>query len=238
MGALSAVAALLYDGPWVAERHAVVRDLLARQPLALDATVRRVIERALGLSATDAFEGLYRLQALKAVAAELWRDIDLLMLPTAPTHPTFAEVDADPVGVNSRLGTYTNFVNLLGWCALAVPAGMTGAGLPFGVTFVAPGNLDAALAAFGLAWCDEPVSAVNSPGAWPATAAAPHPADAIAARIGLPLADAHRPGVRRYFDLAAGMSDQVMGLPLGIEDEPAETFVPIGPAVHAAGEVR
>ncbi|MGY0193793.1 allophanate hydrolase [Leptothrix sp. BB-4] len=238
MAPLAAVAALLYDGPWVAERHAVVRELLASQPQAFDPTVRRVIERALTLSATDAFEGLYRLQALKLEAARLWPDVDLLMLPTAPTHPTFTEVDADPVGVNSRLGTYTNFVNLLGWCALALPAGKTASGLPFGVTFVAPGGFDAALAAFGLAWCDEPTTAVDLPGAWPATAAAPHPADAIAARIGLPLADAHRPGVRRYFDLAAGMADQVMGLPLGIEDEPAETFVPIGPVGHAAGDVR
>ncbi|RZS52364.1 allophanate hydrolase [Sphaerotilus mobilis] len=235
MAPLAAVAALLYDGPWVAERHAVVRELLARQPLAFDATVRRVIERALTLSATDAFEGLYRLQALKAVAAELWQGVDLLMLPTAPTHPTFAEVDADPIGVNTRLGTYTNFVNLLGWCALALPAGTTGAGLPFGVTFVAPGGLDAALARVGLAWCGE---AEPDPQDWPASASPPHPADAIAARIGLPLAEAHRPGVRRYFDLAAGMADLVMGLPLAIGDEPAETFVPIGPVSMVSGEDR
>ena len=235
MAPLTAVAALLYDGPWVAERHAVVRELLARQPEAFDPSVRRVIERALGLSATDAFEGFYRLQTLRQEAERLWPQVDLLMLPTAPTHPTFAQVDADPLGVNSRLGTYTNFVNLLGWCALALPAGRTGIGLPFGVTVVAPGGLDAALAGFGLAWCDESAAPAER---WPAVATPPHPADAIAARIGLPLADAHRPGVRHYFDLAAGMAEQVMGLPLGIEDEPAETFVPIGPDALAAGESR
>ncbi|MDP4302641.1 allophanate hydrolase [Leptothrix discophora] len=235
MAPLAAVAALLYDGPWVAERHAVVRELLATQPGAFDPTVRRVIERALPLRATDAFDGLYRLQERQAAAADLWQQVDLLMLPTAPTHPTFAEVDADPVGVNSRLGAYTNFVNLLGWCALALPAGSTGAGLPFGVTFVAPGRHDAALARFGLAWCGE---AEPSAGAWPAALSPPHPADAIAARIGLPLAEAHRPGVRRYFDLAAGMADRVMGLPLGLDDEPAGSFVPIGPDEQVAGEHR
>jgi allophanate hydrolase len=146
-GPLHAVAALLYDGPWVAERHSVVQDLLAQQPQALDPTVRRVIERAAGLSATDAFRALYRLQGLRSSLAALWQGLDLLLVPTAPTHPTFAEVDADPIGVNSRLGTYTNFVNLLGWCALALPAGRTAGGLPFGVTAIAPGNSDAALAA-------------------------------------------------------------------------------------------
>jgi allophanate hydrolase len=152
---LQAVAALLYDGPWVAERHAVVRELLARQPEALDPTVRRVIERALGFSATDAFDAQYRLQALKTTLQRLWQDIDVLLVPTAPGHPRFAELDADPVGVNSRLGLYTNFVNLLGWCALALPAGRTAAGLPFGVTFIAPGGFDAALAELGRAWLGE-----------------------------------------------------------------------------------
>ena len=142
---LFAVAALLYDGPWVAERHAVVQVLLAASPEAFDPSVRRVIERALGVSATAAFEGQYQLQAARAQQAALWQQVDLLMVPTAPTHPTFAEVDADPIGVNSRLGTYTNFVNLLGWCALALPVARTARGLPFGVTGIAPGGRDAAL---------------------------------------------------------------------------------------------
>jgi allophanate hydrolase len=86
------------------------------------------------------------------------------MVPTAPNHPTFAQLDADPVGANAALGLYTNFVNLLGWCALAVPAGTTATGLPFGVTFIAPGNADAALAHVGAAWCGEsPAAALRSP---------------------------------------------------------------------------
>jgi len=149
---LHAVAALLYDGPWVAERHAVVRELFESRPEAIDATVRRVIARALDFSATDAFEGQYRLRSMQAALAKLWNDVDVLLVPTAPGHPTFAEVDADPLGVNTRLGTYTNFVNLLGWCALALPAGRTESGLPFGVTLIGPGGFDAALADVGRRW--------------------------------------------------------------------------------------
>ena len=151
-GPLHAVADLLYSGPWVAERHAVVQALLDAQPDAFDPTVREVIAGARGHSATDTFRAQYRLKAAQRDAALLWRDVDLLMVPTAPGHPRHAEVDADPIGVNSRLGTYTNFVNLLGWCALALPAGFTHGGLPFGVTFIAPGAADAALVRFGRTW--------------------------------------------------------------------------------------
>jgi allophanate hydrolase len=149
---LLAVARLLYGGPWVAERHAVVQALMSRDPTAIDATVRRVIEVATGFSATDAFRAQYRLREAQRDTAALWQQVDLLMVPTAPTHPTHADVDADPLGANARLGTYTNFVNLLGWCALALPASFTERGLPFGVTFIAPGAADAALARFGQSW--------------------------------------------------------------------------------------
>ena len=159
------VAALLYEGPWVAERHAVVQKLLAAQPEALDPAVRQVIARAADLSATETFEAMYRLRALQARLRTLWNDIDLLMVPTAPGHPTFEEVQADPLGVNARLGTYTNFVNLLGWCALALPAGRTALGLPFGITFIAAANCDAALLAFAGRWRKEEPAA----GPWPAT---------------------------------------------------------------------
>jgi len=146
------VATLLYEGPWVAERHSTVQQLLATRPEALDPTVRRVIARAVDLSATQTFEAMYRLRALQAQLRSLWQQVDVLMVPTAPGHPRFAEVDADPVGVNARLGTYTNFVNLLGWCALALPEGRTSAGLPFGLTFIAPGGADAALLDMARRW--------------------------------------------------------------------------------------
>ena len=147
-----AVARLLYDGPWVAERHSVVRDLLRTQPDAIDPTVRRVIARAAEFDATAAFEARYRLAELARATEAVWQGIDVLLVPTAPTHPTLAAVAAEPVLRNSELGRYTNFVNLLGLAALAVPAGETLAGLPFGVTWIAPGGSDAALAALGTCW--------------------------------------------------------------------------------------
>ena len=120
---LHAIGEQLYGGPWVAERHAVIETLLARRPEAIEDTVRSVIERARGMTATDAFRGLYGLRHAQRETQAIWDGVDMLMLPSAPGHPRHAEVDADPVGVNNRLGLYTSFVNLLGWCALAVPAG-------------------------------------------------------------------------------------------------------------------
>ena len=149
---LHAVADLLYDGPWVAERHAVVEALLDSDPAAFDPVVRAVIDAARGFSATDAFRGLYRLREARRDTASIWTGCDLLMVPTAPGHPRHAEVDAEPLRCNAQLGTYTNFVNLLGWCALALPAGQAAHGLPFGVTFIAPAASDAALARFGVEW--------------------------------------------------------------------------------------
>jgi allophanate hydrolase len=152
MAPLNAVAALLYDGPWVAERLAAVEPWLQHTPEALDPTVRRIIERGQGLSAVDTFRAQYELAARRRDAAALWQSVDLLMVPTAPGHPSLDELRADPVGANARLGTYTNFVNLLGWCACALPSGVTPAGLPFGVTFIAEGGADAAVLRFARGW--------------------------------------------------------------------------------------
>ena len=180
---LFAVAALLYEGPWVAERHSVVRELLATQPEAFDPAVRQVISRASGFSATDTFEAQYKLRRMQRELRSLWQHVDLLMVPTAPGHPRFDEVDADPLGANARLGLYTNFVNLLGWCALALPAGTTAAKLPFGVTFIAPGAHDAALAGFGRRWMDA------------GPAALPQPAPATAPTLPIAVVGAHLSGL-------------------------------------------
>ena len=167
-GPLAEVAALLYEGPWVAERHLVAGALLAADPAAVDPVVARVIGRARTFSADDAFAAQYRLRELAGRAASLWSHCDLLLVPSAPRHPTFAEVAADPVGVNAELGSFTNFVNLLGWCALALPAGHTTSGLPFGVTLIGRGSLDAALARAGCDWLGEPQPAASVP--WPRSA--------------------------------------------------------------------
>ncbi len=149
---LHTVADFLYSGPWVAERLAVVEGLLERDPSALDPVVRQVIEGARAFTAVDAFRGQYALAGARRDVARLWDQVDILMVPTAPGHPRHAEVDADPLRSNAQLGLYTNFVNLLGWCALALPAGFAPTGLPFGVTFIGAAGTDAALARFGMAW--------------------------------------------------------------------------------------
>lgn len=143
-------ARLLYDGPWVAERWLAVRELLSREPEAILPITRRVIERATGFSAADAFSASYRLQALRREAEAAAAGLDVIVTPTAPTVYTLAEIEAEPVDANSRLGTYTNFVNLFDLCALAVPAGFRSDGLPFGVTLLAPAFHDEALAALGI----------------------------------------------------------------------------------------
>lgn len=152
MNALDEVARLLYDGPWVAERQAVVQALIESRPEAMDPTVRKVIEGARKHDAVAAFRARYALEALRLQVALMWREIDVLMVPSVPTCPTRAAVAADPVMRNNELGRYTNFVNLLGLAALAMPSGFTAGGLPFGVTFIAPGGSDAALVGLGARW--------------------------------------------------------------------------------------
>lgn len=150
---LYAVGERLYQGPWVAERLTVVEPLLRTAPEALDPIVRSVISGAHQFSAADAFRSGYELAAARqTLNQQIWAHCDVLLVPTAPEHPTFAEVAADPIGCNSRLGRYTSFVNLLGWCAVSIPAGFTARGTPFGVTLIAPAGRDATLVEIADAW--------------------------------------------------------------------------------------
>lgn len=136
------VADLLYQGPWVAERHLTAGALIDDDPSAVLPEIRQIIGNARRFDARDAFAAQYRLRELQRQSRTLWEQIDALLLPTAPTHYRIAEVLADPIALNSRLGHYTNFVNLLDLAAVAVPAGFTAAGLPFGVTLIAPAHED------------------------------------------------------------------------------------------------
>lgn len=142
----SEAAALLYDGPWVAERLEVTAALIANTPQALDATVRGVIEQGLRYSAADTHVARTRLAALQKIAEANWDKLDVIALPTAPTHYRVDEVLANPVRLNSHLGTYTNFANLLDLAAIAVPTSMRPDGLPFGISLFGPAWTDAALA--------------------------------------------------------------------------------------------
>jgi allophanate hydrolase len=142
-------ARLLYEGPWVAERYLVIRDLLASQPEAIHPVTREITIAGQRLSAADTFAALYRLQGLRKVAERAFAGIDALVLPTAPTVYSTAQVLANPVELNSRLGTYTNFVNLLDLCGLALPASIRADDIPFGITLLAPAGQDAQLASIG-----------------------------------------------------------------------------------------
>jgi allophanate hydrolase len=144
-----ATARLLYDGPWLAERYLAVKALIASAPEAMHPVTRQVILRGAHGTAADVFAALYQLEALRRVSDHTFRGVDALVLPTAPTIYSVAEVLADPIALNSRLGTYTNFVNLLDLCGLAVPSSMRADGAPFGITLLAPAGADAALAAIG-----------------------------------------------------------------------------------------
>ncbi|MGD0911754.1 MAG: allophanate hydrolase [Terracidiphilus sp.] len=136
---------LLYKGPWVAERLAALRNFLAGNPETVDPTVESIIRGAERFSAADMFEAAYALQGLANGCSAVWEKADFLMLPTAPTHYTIDQVKAAPVELNSNLGYYTNFVNLLDLAAVAIPAGFKTNGLPFGVSLIGKAFTDEGL---------------------------------------------------------------------------------------------
>jgi allophanate hydrolase len=142
-------ARLLYEGPWVAERYLVIRNLLASSPDSIHPVTREIMAAGARLTAAETFAALYRLQALRRIAERVFANFDAIVLPTAPTAYTTAQVLANPVELNSRLGTYTNFVNLLDLCGLALPAAMRTDRIPFGITLLAPAGKDALLASIG-----------------------------------------------------------------------------------------
>ncbi|SDJ18104.1 allophanate hydrolase [Aliiruegeria lutimaris] len=131
------VAEMLYEGAWVAERLTVVEDLIASDPDALHPVTLQIIGGGARLSAVDAFRGIYRLAELKRLAEPLLEQVDLLCVPTIPTFYSVADLEADPIGPNSRFGTYTNFVNLMDLCGIAVPTAPRSDGRPGSVTLLA-----------------------------------------------------------------------------------------------------
>ncbi|MCM2341415.1 allophanate hydrolase [Rhodoferax sp.] len=140
-----AVATLLYEGPWVAERYQAIRAFIETQPDALHPVTRAITEKGIQISAPDTFAALYRLKELQLQTRPVWDSIDCLVTPTASTAYTIAAVEADPIRLNSNLGHYTNFVNLLDLSAVAVPTGFMSAAktnMPWGVTLVAPAGQD------------------------------------------------------------------------------------------------
>lgn len=144
-----AAAALLYSGPWVAERLAAIRGFMEAHTEEMDPVVREIISGARKYSAVDAFEAEYKLRELRRTAEAEWRKMDVMVLPTTGTIYTHEAVEAEPIKLNTNLGYYTNFVNLFDLAAVAVPAGFRTNGLPFGISFIGPAFSDDALLALG-----------------------------------------------------------------------------------------
>jgi allophanate hydrolase len=140
-------AALLYGGAWVAERLAAIKDFFRDHADQMNPVVRGIIGGAEKVSAVDAFAGEYRLRELCADARKQWHEMDVLVLPTTGTIYTHEQVANDPVKLNTNLGYYTNFVNLMDLAAVAAPAGLRPNGLPFGISFIGPAFTDEALLA-------------------------------------------------------------------------------------------
>ncbi|MCC1495644.1 allophanate hydrolase [Alcanivorax sp. 1008] len=155
-------AALLYEGPWVTERWLAAEQTLEQRPETVLPVIAEIIGGGGARKAAEYFRAEYRLAALRAQAAELFEQIDVLLTPTAGRHFRISEVAQDPIVRNSELGYYTNFMNLLDLAAVSVPAGFTGQSLPFGITLSAPAFFDESLLALAQRWLagrDQPMGA-------------------------------------------------------------------------------
>lgn len=147
-------AELLYGGPWVAERLAAIGDFLDAHPDAIDPIVYEIISGGKRYDAVSAYRASYRLAQLRQLAEIQWQSMDVLAVPTTGTIYTVAEVAAEPIALNTNLGRYTNFTNLLDLCAIAVPSGFQSSGLPAGLTLMAPAWNDLSLCRLGAAFHD------------------------------------------------------------------------------------
>ncbi|PPE72603.1 allophanate hydrolase [Solimonas fluminis] len=184
----SDAARLLYEGSWVAERRHATQGV---SPDSMLPVIRQVLAKGEGMDAVATFDGFYRLQALKQAADAALAGVDAVLTPTAPTHYRLAELEAEPLLLNSRLGTYTNFMNLLDYAAVAVPAGMTPAGLPFGITLFGPAWSDDYLLALAQRWmAADPRPTGRGASRWEPVAPTPPPG-----RIEVAVCGAHLSGM-------------------------------------------
>ncbi|MDF2463425.1 MAG: atzF [Ramlibacter sp.] len=177
---LADAATLLYESALVAERYTAIRAFFDRHEGEIIEPVRGIIAKGRAYSAADLYEAQTRLQALGQQAAVMWDTIDVLLVPTAPTHYTIAQMQADPVALNRNLGAYTNFVNLLDYAAISVPSAIRPDGLPFGITLVGPCGSDWQLAELGQRYHHatglmQGATCKPLPAAQPLAALCPHP---------------------------------------------------------------
>jgi allophanate hydrolase len=142
-------AKLLYEGPWVAERYAGIEDFFNKDAKRCLPVIETIIGGAEKYSAVDTFKAIYRLQAYKVECDAILAEVDCILTPTTGTTYTIAQVEAEPIKLNSNLGYYTNFMNLLDYAAIALPAGFLETGLPFGITLFGPAFSDRLLLSAG-----------------------------------------------------------------------------------------
>jgi allophanate hydrolase len=154
---------LLYGGAWLAARWAAFGEHLVQDSADLDPVVRAIVLNGRMVTGAEVFADQQRLAELRLATRAVWAGVDALMLPVTPGHPRLVDVAADPVGVNSRMGTFTTFANLLDLCAVSVPAGRRRDGLPFGVQFLAPAFADEPLLDLAAAWCGEVIDPPAAP---------------------------------------------------------------------------
>jgi allophanate hydrolase len=197
-----AVARLLYEGPWVAERYAATKPLIETNPGAFYPVTRAIIESARKHDAVDAFEATYRLAVLRRQTEPAWAAFDFMAVPTIPRAYTVIEVEADPIALNSNLGAYTNFVNLLDLSAIAVPSGMRGDGLPSSLTLIGPAGTDGFLAGVAGQVQAHSGAKMGATGVAPA-APAPVPVTASPGRIEIAAVGAHLSGLPLNHELTA-----------------------------------
>lgn len=135
---LREAAALLYEGPLVAERWSDLQPFIENHPgaaLPVTETVLRTGEQA-SFTAAALFRSQHRLAEIRRSTENLLQNA-VLVLPTAGGTWTREQVAADPIATNSQMGLYTNHCNLLDLSALAIPAGEAAERLPFGITLFA-----------------------------------------------------------------------------------------------------
>jgi allophanate hydrolase len=200
---LVAAGALLYGGPWVAERFAAVGEFIEQHAEDVHPVVRDIILPGKRPSAYELFRGEYRLAEYRRHAENLFAQCDVLLFPTTGTIYTVDEVLANPVELNANLGRYTNFVNLLDLSALAVPAGFTAEGLPFGVTLMGPAFADARLADIAQAFQQKAALSIGASNERPFTPPAPDVGGASLDLVLLAVAGAHLSGMPLNHELTS-----------------------------------
>ena len=148
-------AKLLYTGPWVAERQIATESLLNTKPESMLPIIHKIVTSQKDTSAADTFKSLYQLQTYKKIADSLINDVDFILTPTTGTHYTQEQVSSDPINLNSNLGFYTNYMNLLDYSCIACPADILDNGLPFGISFVGKAFDDTKLTSIAKLWMDQ-----------------------------------------------------------------------------------